>query len=172
MKNEPAIGDLVDGLYGELHRIAAAKLRNERDGHTLQPTALVNEAYLKLAAGQARQYENRLHFLAVASRVMRQVLVDHARARSAQKRANDAVPLTTGLAVSGSDALEPVDLLHLNRALDALALEDKGLADLVEMRYFGGLTAEESAQVTGRSVHVVRHDLRLAQAWLRRNLAQ
>lgn len=172
MSSDSAISELVDVLYGELHRMAAAKLRGERTGHTLQPTALVNEAYMKLAAGQLRQFENRVHFLAVASRVMRQVLVDHARARSAQKRAKDAVPLTTGVAVSDNGVLEPVDLLHLNRSLDELALEDKALADLVEMRYFGGLTAEETAQVTGRSAHAVRRDLRLAQAWLRRQMAQ
>ncbi|WP_321472283.1 ECF-type sigma factor [uncultured Paludibaculum sp.] len=170
--SETALPELVDLLYGELHRIASMKLRNERLGHTLQPTALVHEAYVKLIGGQEQQYEDRAHFLAVASRVMRQVLVDHARARATLKRANDAVPLTTGLAVAGNGGLEQFDILRLNRALDELAQEDKSLAQLVEMRYFGGMTAEETARAVGQSVHIVRHDLRLAQAWLRRHLAR
>ncbi|MGJ5816071.1 ECF-type sigma factor [Paludibaculum fermentans] len=172
MSNETALSAFVDLLYGELHRIASAKLRGERAGHTLQPTALINEVYVKLVAGQERQFEDRAHFLAVASRVMRQVLVDYARARAARKRASDAIPLTTGLAVADDGAVEPVDLLHLNRALEELAQEDAALAQLIEMRYFGGMTAEETAQATGQSVHIVRHDLRLAQAWLRRCMAQ
>jgi len=172
VSSETALSEFVDLLYGELHRIASAKLRGERMGHTLQPTALVNEVYVKLVAGQERKFEDRTHFLAVASRVMRQVLVDYARARATHKRASDAVPLTTGLAVARDGGLEPIELLHLNRALEELAQEDASLAQLIEMRYFGGMTAEETAQATGQSVHVVRHDLRLAQAWLRRNLAQ
>jgi len=165
-----ALSELVKTLYDELRRIAARNLRSERVGHTLEATALVHEVYLKLIGNNQRQYVDRVHFLAVASRVMRQVLVDHARARSAKKRAGNPVTLTTGLAVSEDSGLEQVELLQLNGALEALAREDQTLAQLIEMRYFGGMTAEESAEALGRSVHTVRHDLRLAQAWLRRNL--
>jgi len=165
-----ALSELVKALYDELRRIAARRLRSERSGHTLQATALVHEAYLKLVGDKERQFADRVHFLAVASRVMRQVLVDHARARGAKKRAADQVTLTTGLAVSEDSGLEQVELLQLNSALDALSLEDQTLAQLIEMRYFGGMTAEETAEALDRSVHIVRHDLRLAQAWLRRYL--
>lgn len=168
--DESALNELVKSLYDELHRIAAGKLRGERSGHTLQTTALVHEAYLKLVGDDERQFADRAHFLAVASRVMRQVLVDYARARATKKRAGDPVVLTTNLAVDGDAAVEQVELLDLNAALDALAGEDQSLAQLIEMRYFGGMTAEETAEALGQSVHIVRHDLRLAQAWLRRNL--
>ncbi|MEO8131404.1 MAG: ECF-type sigma factor [Bryobacteraceae bacterium] len=165
-----AMSELVKTLYDELRRIAARKLRSERSGHTLQATALVHEAYLKLVGDKERQFADRVHFLAVASRVMRQVLVDHARARGAKKRASDPVTLTAGLAVSDDSGLDQIELLELNGALDALTLEDQTLAQLIEMRYFGGMTAEETAEALDRSVHIVRHDLRLAQAWLRRHL--
>jgi RNA polymerase sigma factor (TIGR02999 family) len=168
--DESAINDLVKELYTELHRIAAGKLRGERSGHTLQTTALIHEAYVKLVGDNERQFAGRAHFLAVAARVMRQVLVDYGRARATKKRAGDAVALTTDLAVENNAGLEQIRLLDLNRALDALAHEDQSLAELIEMRYFGGMTAEEMAEALGKSVHVVRHDVRLAQAWLRRNL--
>lgn len=166
--DEAALNGLVAALYSELHRIAARHLRGERTGHTLQATALVHEAYLKLAGKRERQFADRAHFLAVASRVMRQVLVDHARARAAKKRSG-ADPAGS-LAVQGRPQLEPVELLDLDTALTALAREDQSLAQLIEMRYFGGMTAEETAEVLGQSVHAVRHDLRLAQAWLQRHL--
>jgi RNA polymerase sigma factor (TIGR02999 family) len=168
--DESAINDLVKELYTELHRIAARKLRGERSRHTLQTTALIHEAYVKLVGDNERQFAGRVHFLAVAARVMRQVLVDYGRARATKKRAGDAVALTTDLTVENNAGLEQIRLLDLNRALDALAHEDQSLAELIEMRYFGGMTAEEMAEALGKSVHVVRHDVRLAQAWLRRNL--
>jgi RNA polymerase sigma factor (TIGR02999 family) len=170
--DESALNELVKSLYHELHWIAAGKLRGERSAHTLQATALVHEAYLKLLGDRQRQFADRVHFLAVASRVMRQVLVDYARARGAKKRAGDPVSLTTSLAVDGETGMEHVELLDLNSALEALAREDESLAQLIEMRYFGGMTAEETAEALSQSVHIVRHDLRLAQAWLRRNLNQ
>jgi RNA polymerase sigma factor (TIGR02999 family) len=167
-----ALNDLVKALYDELHRIAARHLRAERASHTLQTTALVHEAYLKLVGDNQRGFADRTHFLAVASRVMRQVLVDYARARATKKRDGNATfLLTTGAEVEGGAGVEQMELLDLDRALDALALEDQSLAQLIEMRYFGGMTAEETAEALGRSVHVVRHDLRLAQAWLRRKLS-
>jgi len=167
--DESALNLAVTSLYHELHRIATGKLQGERCEHTLQTTALVHEAYLKLAGSSQRSYVNRVHFLSVASRVMRQVLVDYARARSTKKRGNDPVMLTTDVADIGA-AGPQMELLDLNDALDALAKEDQSLAQLIEMRYFGGMTAEEAAEVLGQSVHIVRHDLRLAIAWLRRNL--
>ena len=166
--NESALNRLVAALYDELHQIAARQLRGERTGHTLQATALVHETYLKLAGGETREFADRAHFLAVASRVMRQVLVDHARARAAQKRSGEGAAST--LTVQVRPRVEPVDLLDLDTALTSLAREDQSLAQLIEMRYFGGMTAEETAEVLGQSVHIVRHDLRLAQAWLQRYL--
>jgi RNA polymerase sigma-70 factor (ECF subfamily) len=167
-----AVPELTATLYRDLHRIAARHLRGERADHTLQPTALVHEAYLKLFDSRQRSFTDEVHFLAVASRVMRQVLVDHARARSAQKRSAgvDQRLWTASLEVEDERGVEMVDLIELDTALEALAAEDESLARLIEMRYFGGTTAEESAAALGVSVHVVRHDLRYAQAWLRRRL--
>ncbi len=173
--DESALGDLVQVLYDELHRVAARKLRAEREGHTLQTTALVNEVYVKLVAGGQQNYSDRGHFLAVAARVMRQVLVDSARARATKKRSAGpaaTIERTTCIYVEGSIGSEHIEILDLDRTLDELATEDEALATLIEMRYFGGMTAEESAELLGKSVHVVRHDLRLAQAWLRRKLSR
>jgi RNA polymerase sigma factor (TIGR02999 family) len=175
--DESVLNELVALLYEELHRIAARHLRSERREHTLQPTALVAEAYMKLAGEGAQAFTNRVHFLAVASRVMRQVLIDYARGRAAKKRSGDLpgggrqLTLTTRAHPQAED-IGDVALLDLDRALDALAAEDRGLARLIEMRYFGGMTAEETAEALHFSVHVVRHDLRLAQAWLRRKLTR
>lgn len=169
-----ALGELTPTLYHELRRIASRHLRRERKDHTLQPTALVHEAYLKLFEGAEREYTDQVHFLAVASRVMRQVLVDYARARSSAKRSQSVEggePRTTSLEVKTSKGVEILELIELDDAIQALALEKESLAQLIEMRYFGGMTAEESAEALGLSVHVVRHELRFAQAWLGRKLA-
>ena len=164
---------LVTALYDDLHRIASLRLRGERDNHTLQATALVHETYLRLFGEGQRRFNDRVHFLTVASRVMRQVLVDYARARGTQKRDGGLrTELTTNLEVQTRTGIEQLDLLELDRALDALAREDKSLEQVIEMRYFGGMTAEETAESLGYSVHVVRHHLRLAQAWLRRELSR
>lgn len=171
--DESAFNELSEVLYKELYRIASRQLRSERSNHTLQPTALVNEAYLKLSDFQGRQFTGQVHFLAVASRVMRQVLVDYARARGSQKRGGDRTPVPmTSLEIESEPGMAPLDLIELNTAIQELAEEDDALARLIEMRYFGGLTAEETAEALGMSVHAVRHDLRYAQAWLRRRLAQ
>lgn len=171
-----ALEELVAALYGELHRVASRHLRGERAGHTLQTTALVHEVYMKLSGDREFGFNDRAHFLSVASRAMRQVLVDYARARATRKRAGDEPgklrPLTTGIPMEARTDLPPVELLDLDFALEALAGEDTSLAQLIEMRYFGGMTAEETAEALGQSVHVVRHDLRLAQAWLRRKLSR
>jgi RNA polymerase sigma factor (TIGR02999 family) len=171
-----ALDALTPALYEELHRIAARHLRGERANHTLQATALVHEAYLKLFDDNDRKFTDEVHFLAVASRVMRQVLVDYARARASQKRSGGVAADPQWIANlevpsgSGSDT-ELLELMELDNAIQALAQEDETLARLIEMRYFGGMTAEETAEALGMSVHVVRHDLRYAQAWLRRKLA-
>jgi len=167
----PAREMLLEAVYPDLHRIARGHLRKERSDHTLQPTALVNETYLKLFHGAAIGFEDRAHFFAVVSQAMRRILVDHARARVAARRnaGGERVDWDTSIAFGSNPQ---VDLLDLDRALDALALEQQPLARLIEMRYFGGMTAEESAQAVGRSVHMVRHELRLAHAWLRRELAR
>jgi RNA polymerase sigma factor (TIGR02999 family) len=171
-----ALNELVSLLYDELHRIAARHLRGERSGHTLQTTALVHEAYLRLFGGADRQFTSRVHFLAVASRVMRQVLVDYARARATKKRDSNGQGLEEHFAwtfgLDPGEGIEQLELIELDTALDALAAEDESLARIIEMRYFGGMTAEETAESLGLSVHVVRYDLRLAQAWLHRKLAR
>lgn len=175
--DESAIDKLTTMLYGELHRIASRHLKRERAAHTLQTTALVNEAYLKLVGDRERVFASRVHFLAVASRVMRQVLVDYARARTTRKRSGESLQRpgpyewTAAVEVDADSGPDRIELLELDVALDALAHENQSLAQLIEMRYFGGMTAEESAAALGLSVHVVRHDLRLAQAWLRRKMS-
>jgi len=166
--DQSVLDQLTVALYDELRRIAARHLRGERPGHTLQTTALVHEAYLKLCGQPEHQFADRVHFLAVASRVMRQVLVDHARARATQKRGGEEPKF----AVEAETGTEQVELLDLDRALDALTQEDESLARIVEMKYFGGMTAEETAEALDRSVHIIRHDLRFAQAWLRRKLSR
>jgi RNA polymerase sigma-70 factor, ECF subfamily len=173
--DESALNVLVPVLYDELHRIATRHLSHERATHTLQPTALIHEAYLKLVGDAKRSFNDRAHFLAVASRVMRQILVDYARAKISKKRGgNEQIQLQPTEPVSQRDlenqCRQQVEILDLDRALVALAAEDESLAKLIEMRYFGGMTAEETAEVVGQSVNVVRHDLRLSQALLRTKL--
>ena len=169
-----ALDELMPLVYGELRRIAGAFMRRQRPGHTLQPTALVNEAFIKLFEDTQPEFADRAHFLALMSRVMRQVLVDHARALGAAKRGGGAerVPWDTNIELTTDRGSQPVKLLELHGALEALAHESASLAQVVEMHYFGGMTAEETAVAVGRSAHAVRHDLRLARAWLRRALAR
>ncbi len=159
-------------VYAELRRTAARCLRRERPGHTLQPTALVNEAFLRMFGRANPSVSDRAHFLALASQMMRRILVDYARERGAEKRGGHAhrVNTITNLEIP-IDESNPLRLLELDLAIEALALESPQLAQAIELRYFGGATAEESAEITGRSVHSVRHDLRFAHAWLRRRLA-
>ena len=167
-----ALNELTPALYNELHRIASRHVAGERPNHTLQATALVHEAYLKLFEGADREYKDQVHFLAVASRVMRQVLVDHARSRATKKRSAGLDIRTTSLEVATAKGVELLELIKLDDAMKELALEDESAARVIEMRYFGGMTAEEAAEALGMSVHVVRHDLRFAQAWLKRRLTQ
>jgi RNA polymerase sigma factor (TIGR02999 family) len=156
--DEVALNLLITTLYGELRKVASRHLRGERDGHTLQTTALVHEVYLKLAGNREIGFGDRAHFLSVASRVMRQVLVDYARARATKKRAGDLqgklLPLAEGIQVEAKTYPTPLELLDLDAALEALAQEDASLAQLIEMRYFGGMTAEETAEALRQSVHM------------------
>ncbi len=167
-----ALDELMPLVYGELRRIARAFMRRQRPGHTLQPTALVHEAFLKLFDETKPDVEDRAHFLALMARVMRQVLVDHARAATAGKRGGGEarVPWDTQIEIHGDRGAEHLELLDLHRVLDALERENPNLAKAVEMHYFGGMTAEEVTLAIGRSVHVVRHELRFARSWLRRAL--
>lgn len=168
-----ALDELMPIMYVELRRIARAFMRRQRVGHTLQPTALVNEAYIRLFGDAGPALANRGHFIALMSRIMRQVLVDHARAGAAAKRggAEERVPLDTRVQIQDEGGGQEVRLLDLHRALETLERENAPLAQVVEMHYFGGMTAEEVAEAVGRSVHGVRHELRVARAWLRRALA-
>jgi RNA polymerase sigma factor (TIGR02999 family) len=169
-----ALDELMPMMYVELHRVARAFMSRQRSGHTLQPTALVNEAYIRLFGDLEPQLANRTHFMALMSRIMRQVLVDHARSVAAAKRggADEKVPIDTHVQVEDERGNQQLKVLDLHEALAALEREDQPLAQVIEMHYFGGMTAEEVADAVGRSVHVVRHDLRLARAWLRRFLAE
>jgi len=170
---QAALDEMLPLVYGELRRIARSFFRRQRPGHTLQPTALVNEAFVKLFEAAQPNFSDRAHFLAVMARAMRQVLVDHARAVGAAKRGGSGgrVPWDTNFEAQAGRGSGQLKVLEVHGALDALARENGSLAQVIEMHYFGGMTAEESAVVVGRSVHVVRHELRLAHAWIRRELA-
>ena len=167
--DQQAMHAVIPLVYTELKKLAAGHLRREAGAKPLETTALVHEAFLRLAAGAQPSYENRSHFYGIASRLMRQILVDQARARTAEKRSAMTEVQLTGLAELGREPDESV--LAINEALDRLAQESALKAQLIEMRYFGGMTAEESATAISMSVHVVRRELRLAQAWLLKEMS-
>lgn len=164
-----ALDAVIPLVYDELKKLAKSHLRRETKAAPLQTTALVHEAFLKLAGGRHPSYENRAHFFGIASRLMRQVLVDAARSKGAEKRAGVEVPLTE-LANSASQTDRP--LLVLDDALRRLERMDRLQGRLIEMRFFAGMTAEESSIALEISVHVVRRKLRIAQAWLRREMTE
>jgi RNA polymerase sigma factor (TIGR02999 family) len=161
---------LVALLYKELRRLAAGCLRRERPNHTLQPTALVNEAYLRLAAQNQPEWNDRVRFLAVASHLMREVLIDYARTRNRAKRGGGLAPICIEDAGQLAAAAE-VDLLALDEALDRLERIDSQQRRIVELRYFGGLSIEETAQVLGISPATVKREWRTAKSWLHRELS-
>ena len=167
--DQEALKKLMPLVYGDLRRRAMTQMRRERVGHTLQPTALVHEAYLKLVDQKGVQWQNRAHFYAVAARAMRQVLVDHARARAARKRGGLETRVTLDEAIVSTSA-PTLDVLALDIALDRLATLDERQARLVELRVFSGLTIDESAEVLGCSHATVSRDWKHAQAWLRREM--
>jgi RNA polymerase sigma factor (TIGR02999 family) len=165
---EDASGVVIDAVYGELRRLARAYLRRERPDHSLPPTALVHEAYVKLVDQRRVQWQNRAHFFAIAAQQMRRILVDHARAHAAAKRgAAVTVPLTDGDVVIDPP---PLDLIALNSALDKLERIDARQRRLVELRFFGGLTVEETAEILGVAPITVKRDWALARTWLYREL--
>jgi RNA polymerase sigma factor (TIGR02999 family) len=164
--NQTALDELTPLVYNELRQRARNYLRRERPDHTLQPTALLHEAYMRMVGESMPEWQNRSHFFAIASRAMRQILVDHARRRGAGKRGSGAVN------ISLEEALEPAkaensDLLALDEALSKLAAFDERKCRIVEMRYFGGCTIEETAEALGISTITVIRESRVAEAWLR-----
>jgi RNA polymerase sigma factor (TIGR02999 family) len=180
MSGDP-IRDLMPLVYDELRRIAARYVNHERPGQTLQATALVNEAFMRLAAERARHFNGRTHFLAIAALSMRQILIQRARARRAAKRGGapqrvelDDVNAAHVEAGFPGGALPPraddIDVLALDEALTRLAASDADLAKIVELRYFGGLTVEETADAVGLSPATVKRQWALARAWLKRAL--
>jgi RNA polymerase sigma factor (TIGR02999 family) len=164
-----ALDAVVPLVYQQLKKLAAGHLRRERARPPLETTALVHEAFLRLVKGQHPSYESRAHFYGIASRLMRQVLVDMARSRAAEKR--DARLEVQLSAIQDLGAKPDETLLALDKALEKLAQSDSVKARLIEMRYFGGMTAEESATALSLSVDSVRRKLRIAQAWLHKELA-
>lgn len=161
---------MVPLVYDELRRLAASYLRRERQNHTLQPTALVHEAYMRLVDQRHVAWQNRAHFMGVAAIVMRRVLVNHARDKAAEKRGGGLVP--ESLTVIGDvAAAPPVDVLDLDVALDKLETIDARKCRVVELKFFGGLTTEEVAEVVGASVATVERDWSFSRAWLFDELA-
>jgi RNA polymerase sigma factor (TIGR02999 family) len=163
--NREAVDDLMPLVYDELHKVAAQYLRRQRTDHTLQPTALVNEAYLKLIDISDVDWQDRAHFFAFASQTMRHILVDYARTQAREKRGGGAQKLSLDEAISYSKETE-VDLLALDEALRELATIDKQQCKIVELRFFGGLTVEETAVVLHISPATVKREWRIAKAWL------
>jgi RNA polymerase sigma factor (TIGR02999 family) len=161
---------LIPLVYRELRRIAAAHLRRENAGHSLQPTALVHEAYLRLVDVNRIDWQSRAHFFCIASTEMRRVLVDHARARDASKRGGGASNLQFDEALFLAPG-QPPEIIALDDALNRLALLDGRQAKIVEMRFFGGMTEEEAGDVLGISVRTVKRDWRMAKAWLFKELS-
>jgi RNA polymerase sigma factor (TIGR02999 family) len=162
---------LAPSLYEELHRLAARKMRFERANHTLQPTALVNEAYLKLAEASGSLWKDRAQFLALAAHVMRHILVDHARSHCADKRGAGAVQVTlddTFVTTKGSSA----DVLAVDEALTRLAQFDARQAEILELHYFAGMTFEEIAAALGISTRTAKRDSNMARAWLKSELSK
>jgi RNA polymerase sigma factor (TIGR02999 family) len=165
-----AFDRLTPLVYGELQRLAGAYLRRERPDHTLSPTELVSEAFLRLVGGEHPAYEHRVQFFAVAARHMRRILIDHARRRTAGKRGGRDRPVTLdeGLVAGG----RPEELVALDDALEALAAVDERKARAVELHYFGGMSHKEIAAVLSVHENTVARDLRLAQAWLHRHMME
>lgn len=167
--HDSAIDKLLPLLYHELHDAAERTLRGERPDHTLQPTALVNEAYLRLARHPEYQWQNRSHFIGVAATLMRRILVDHARNRQAQKRGGQHSRIALDEADAGQGP-QSADLQALDEALHRLAGLDPRQARIVELRYFGGLTIEETAGLLDLSPATVKREWTTAKAWLRREI--
>ena len=169
--DEVALGQLLPVVYQELHRLAQHYLRGERSDHTLQPTALINEAYLRLVKQDSPEWQSRRHFYGVAARMMRQVLVEHARTRAADKRGGGKPKYSLEEALTFSDD-KAAELVALDDALSALAQLDERKVRIIELRYFGGLSVEETAELLNISAETVLRDWRMAKTWLYRELTR
>ena len=167
MENDAALDELIPVVYDELYKLARRHTARERANHSLSPTALTNEAYLRLAQQRNPRWENRAHFLAIASRIMRRVLVDYARKRRAEKRGYDVFVVTFDDHIPESGGL---DLMRLDDALRALDAMDSRQARIVELRFFGGLTVPETAKALGVSSSTVKGEWAVAKRWLYREL--
>ena len=168
--DEAAFARLIPIVYGELRRVASARLRSEGSDHTLQTTALVHEAYLRLVGLDRMTLQNRTHFFAMAARLMREILVDHARRKNAQKRGGGVTMLSLDEVAAGAER-EPVDVLALDQALTDLAALDERLCRVVELRFFAGLSIAEAADALDVSSATVERDWTVAKAWLLQRLS-
>lgn len=164
-----AFDKLIPLVYDELHRLAHNYIRNERKGHTIQTTALVNEAYLRLMDCSRVNWQNRAHFMALSAQLMRRILVDYARSRRSQKRGGEAARISLEEFEIASTGADP-DLIEIDEALRSLALIDPRKCHVVELRFFGGMTTDETAEVLGVSNDTVLRDWKIARAWLSREL--
>lgn len=168
--NKLALDQLMPLVYGELRRLAGAYLRRERSDHTLQSTALVHEAYLRLVNQRSVVWQNRAHFFGMAAQMMRRILVDHARAQQASKRGSGAVKIELDEAIV-STGHRDLDLIALDDSLDRLTQMDPDQGRIVELRFFGGLSIEETAEVMGISPATVNREWSTARAWLYREMS-
>jgi RNA polymerase sigma factor (TIGR02999 family) len=168
--DQAALEKLMPLVYSELRRLASNYLRRERAEHTLQPTALVNEAYLKLIDQRNAKWQNRAHFFGISAQLMRRILVDHARQHQAVKRGGSAQQRVSITTVEKLIKEPEIDLLALNEALDELARMDPQQSQIVELKFFAGLSIEEIAEVLGIGHATVERDWKMARAWLRRQL--
>ncbi len=169
--NQTVVGALMPLVYDELRRLAQRQLRGQRAGHTLNTTALVHEAYLKLVNQKEATWQSRVHFLSVAAMAMRQILINYAHRRRAQKRGGGEAVATFDEALMGGKATRAEELIALDEALDRLMAINERQSQVITYRFFGGLKHEEIAEVLGVSVPTVRRDWRIAKAWLTRELA-
>lgn len=167
-----ALDELMPLVYQELRKLAGSYLNSERPDHTLQPTALIHEAYLRMIGNNMPQWQSRAHFFGVAARLMRQILVDHARTRHATKRGGDRQKISLDDAPQVFAQVDAAELLALDDALTKLAAFDQRRSRILEMRAFGGMSVEETAQALGVSEATIKREMRLAQAWIRRELEQ
>ena len=164
--NKEVVNHILPHIYDELRRLASSYLRKERSNHTLQPTALVHEAYMKLIDQNRVKWQNRAHFFGIAAQVMRRILMDHARKHQAEKRGGEyeKLPIEEEILIVSHD--KSAELIALDEALEELSKLDPDKAKIVELRYFGGLSIEETAEVMGVSVPTVNRHWKMAKAWL------
>jgi RNA polymerase sigma factor (TIGR02999 family) len=170
--NAEVVNQILPHIYDELRRLASSYLRRERSDHTLQPTALVHEAYMKLIDQKKVRWQNRAHFFGIAAQVMRRILLDHARKHNAEKRGGEAEKMPIEEEILVVSHAKSAELIALDDALESLASLDEQKAKIVELRYFGGLSIEETAEVLGVSVPTINRQWRIAKAWLYSQIAQ